>query len=124
MALHDHDEDTRNVSQDLLSLNLGPHEEAQKLLAEKKSGDRVNLRNVSGTLITLEDGRLTLQVDQVEFDKGSNQRAAQADGSEVVTPPVPDDNAPVLILLGEPTTEHRTDGSRRERDTNNANNVT
>jgi hypothetical protein len=105
-------EDSRGVGEDTLSLNLSSNSEALGLLEGKNAGDSVSLKNVRGRLITNENGKVQLQIDEVEFAGGQTQKSP--DGEEVVTPPTPDgQDSPILVLLGVPDEEQRTDGASR-----------
>jgi hypothetical protein len=114
------DHDTRAISKDTLNIDLSGNDQAQGLLSGKKMGDMVNLKNVVGSIISMEDGKLGLQINEVEFSKGGKGLTQK---EETVTPPAPDEDSPVLVLLGVPKDEERTEGGQRERDQNQAGNT-
>lgn len=101
------------MGEDVLNLNLSNNQDAMKLLEGKKGGDRVSLKNLAGRLIVNEEGKVQIQVDELEFAGGQAPTQRAPDGEEIVEPPEAGENSPILVLLGVPDEEKRTDGANR-----------
>jgi len=102
-------DDTRDISEDRMQINVGDGDQATRFLEDKEVGSLIAIKGVVARILSKDKGKLDLQVQEVEFDKTGTAGLNNADTRKPPeTPPPPEEQPDVAILLSVPEPEEQS----------------
>lgn len=103
---HEDEDDTRNVSEDRMKINVGTGAEATRFLDEREPGDLIVMKNVLARILSKDDkGMLDLQVEEIAFDQKATQGVNRAGQRKSSDTDIPEESPDIAVILSVPEPE-------------------
>ena len=107
---HINDDDTRNVSEDRMRINVGEGAEATRFLDGMEPGELIVMKNVTARILSKNKGSLDLQVEEVSFDQKATQGVNRATKRKATDTDIPEESPDIAIILSVPEPEEVSTG--------------